>query len=148
MTSFPKCPEASFTLSCVCSVPIWNAPRRFVDANVVAGFPVLPFEKQNAAIDHYFCRGICRFGSGARRFRCSHATDATGGPERSALERGFQTDLGLCRAWLSRDEKLGVAAGAVEGGRVPRAGGRGRRTDGIHRKLWRGQTCGRDPRRV
>src|SRR6516225_2175303 len=131
-----------------CSVPIWNGSRRFINAKVVADFAALAFEKQNVALDDHFCRGLCRLRVGAVRFRCSRATNATGGPERSTLETGFETDLGLCRVGLSRDEKLGAATGAVEGGGVPRAGRRGRRTDGVRRELWRGQTRGRDPGRV
>ena len=40
-----------------------------------------------------------------------------------ALEAGVEADLGLCRAWLSRKQELGAAAGAVEGGGVRGAGG-------------------------
>jgi hypothetical protein len=66
------------------------------------------------------CIALSNFSAGesAGEIRCAQAGGATGRGARRELEAGVETDLGLCRARVSREQEFCAAAGAAESSRL------------------------------
>src|SRR5271154_2600789 len=55
----------------------------------------------------------CSAGPSAGENRCAQAGGATDRSERCELEAGLEANLGLRRAWISREQELRTVAGAA-----------------------------------
>ena len=66
---------------------------------------------------------MCAVQVQAQTSERSSAGAEAGGGEQCELEAGVEGDLGICGAGVSREQELGAAAGAIEGGGIYGAGG-------------------------